>query len=156
MRPITCIGILALAVAGAVVVDARQDKPGAAPGQSGTFGGDAAVVVYYVRADRSADFEAVLARVKEALQKSRNPVRKQQAAGWKVFKSPDPVGEDVVLYVFAIDPAVKGASYSVGTILSEAFPGEAEALYKKFGDALSKGQLRIDLNGVMTMGSTGQ
>ena len=63
-----------------------------------------------------------MGKLKEALQKSEKPERKQQAASWKVFKSPDPAAGGNVLYVFMIDPAVKGADYTVSTILAEAFP----------------------------------
>ena len=65
-------------------------------------------------------------KLKEALQKSEKPERKQQAASWKVFKSPDPAAGGNVLYVFIIDPAVKGADYTVSTILAEAFPPEVQ------------------------------
>ncbi len=80
------------------------------------------MVLNFIKPDKTADFEAVIAKLKEALQKSEKPERKQQAASWKVFKSPDPAAGGNVLYVFVIDPAVKGADYTVSTILAEAFP----------------------------------
>jgi hypothetical protein len=40
-----------------------------------------------------------------------------------------------VLYVSIVDPAVKGADYTVSTILSEAFPTEVQALYKTYSEA---------------------
>ena len=48
---------------------------------------DAGMVLNFIKADKTADFEAVMAKLKEALQKSEKPERKQQAASWKVFKS---------------------------------------------------------------------
>ena len=48
------------------------------------------MVLNFIKPDKTADFEAVIAKLKEALAKSEKPERKQQAAGWKVFKSPDP------------------------------------------------------------------
>ena len=48
------------------------------------------MVLNFIKADKTADFEAVMVKLKEALQKSDKPERKQQAASWKVFKSPDP------------------------------------------------------------------
>ena len=41
-----------------------------------------------IKPDKTADFEAVLAKYKEALGKSDNPKRKEQLAGMKFFKSP--------------------------------------------------------------------
>ena len=49
-----------------------------------------------------------MGKLKEALQKSEKPERKQQAASWKVFKSPDPAAGGNVLYVFVIDPVGQG------------------------------------------------
>ncbi len=129
---------------------AQGQQQAAPPGV--TFPGDSALVLNYIKADKATDFEDALKSVKDALQKSQSPERKQQAAGWKVFKSPDPAGEGQVLYVWVIDPVVKGADYSVGKILSEAFPDKANEIFKKYADAYAKGQLKINLNLVSAMG----
>lgn len=101
-----------------------------------TFNQGAGMVLNFVKADKTADFEAVMAKLKEALQKSEKPERKQQATGWKLFKSPDPAGGNV-LYVFFLDPAVKDADYTVTNILNEAFPTEVQSLYKQYVDSLA-------------------
>jgi hypothetical protein len=88
----------------------------------------------------------VVAKLKEALSKSAKPERKQQAASWKVFKSPDPAAGGNVLYVFMIDPSVKGADYTVSTILAEAFPTEVQALYKQYAEAYASGQNFVNLS----------
>ncbi len=156
--------VIAFVVASAGVVcaqtpPAQQNPPAAAqapaqqaPAPAVGFTGDAGIVVHYIKADKAADFEAALAKVKEALQKSQSPERKQQAAGWKVFKSPDPAGEGTVVYLWIIDPVVKGADYSVGKILSEGFPAEANEIFKKYADAYAKGQVRLNGNVVLSMG----
>ena len=94
---------------------------------------------------KTADFEAVIARVREALQKSVNPERQQQAAGWKVFRAKEPGANGSVLYVFTMDPAVKGADYAVSAILAEAFPTEAQGLYRTFAEAYALGQNYVNL-----------
>jgi copper oxidase (laccase) domain-containing protein len=86
-----------------------------------------------------------MAKLKEALQKSEKPERKEQAKSWKVFKSTDPAANGNVLYVFVIDPAVKGADYTVSTILAEAFPQEVQALYKQYAEAYASGQNFVNL-----------
>ena len=68
---------------------------------------DAGVIFFPVKPERTADFEKVMAKLHEALAASEDPVRKQQAAGWKVFKAVEPGPNNTVLYVFLIDPAVK-------------------------------------------------
>jgi hypothetical protein len=109
------------------------------------FASDAGMVLNFIKPDKTADFESVMGKLKEALQKSAKPERKQQAASWKVFKSPDPAAGGNVLYVFVIDPAVKGADYTVSTILAEAFPQEVQALYKQYAEAYASGQNFVNL-----------
>ena len=111
------------------------------------------MILNFIKPDKTADFEAVMAKLKEALQKSEKPERKQQAAGWKIFKSPDPAAGGNTLYVFIIDPSVKGADYSVANILAEAFPPEqVNALYKQYADAYAQGQNIVNLNMMLDLG----
>jgi hypothetical protein len=116
------------------------------------FASDAGLVLNFIKPDKTADFEAVIVKLKEALQKSEKPERKQQAASWKVFKSPDPAQGGNVLYVFVIDPATKGADYTVSTILAEAFPQEVQALYKQYAEAYASGQNFVNLSLVSDLG----
>jgi hypothetical protein len=118
-------------------------QAGAAPPQ--VFGSDAALVLNFIKPDRAADFEAVLAKLKEALQKSERPERKQQAVGWRVFKAAEPGPAGTVIYLFVIDPALKGANYSVAALLAEAFPADAQALQQDFADTLAQGQTFLNL-----------
>ena len=76
----------------------------------------------------------------------------QQAASWKVFKSPEPAGANV-LYVFVIDPSVKDADYTVSNILAEAFtPAELNVIYKQYADSYAQGQNIINLNLITNFG----
>jgi hypothetical protein len=108
------------------------------------FTSDAGLFLVFIKPDKTADYEAVMGRVKEALAKSENPQRKEQAANWKVFKSADPAGANA-LYVVMVDPAVKEADYDVVNILSEAFPAEAQALYNQYVASLAQGQNIVNL-----------
>jgi hypothetical protein len=120
---------------------------------SRVFGTEAGLVLNFIKPDKTADFEAVVAKLKEALSTSANPVRKQQAASWRVYKSPDPAASGAALYVFIVDPAVKGADYSVTAILAEAFSsGELSALYKQYTEAYGQGQNFVNLSLVSDFG----
>jgi len=134
-------------------------QPATAPAQQAaaapaarTFASDAGMVLNFIKPDKTSDFEAVIDKLKEALAKSEKPERKQQAATWKVFKSPDPAAGGNVLYVFMIDPSVKGADYTVSTILAEAFPQEVQALYKQYAEAYASGQNFVNLSLVKDLG----
>jgi hypothetical protein len=144
---------LVVAVIAASSVEAQQAPPAqqaaAAPAKR-VFASDAGMVLNFIKPDKTADFEAVMAKLKEALQKS--PERKQQAASWKVFKSPEPAAGGNVLYVFIIDPSVKGADYTVSTVLAEAFPTEVQTLYKQYADSYASGQNFVNLHLVSDLG----
>jgi hypothetical protein len=116
------------------------------------FGSDAGMVLNFIKPDKTADFEEVIGKLREALQKSDDPVRQRQAKSWKVFKSTDPAANNTVLYVFFIDPAVPDADYTVSTILAAAFPTEVQDLYKKYVDAYASGQNFVNLKMVSDFG----
>ena len=107
---------------------------------------DSGIVLNFIKPDRTADFEAVVVKLKEALQKSAKPERRKQAASWKVYRSPDPGPNGSVLYVFTMDPAVKDADYTVSTILAEAFPADALTLLKQYSEAFAAGYNFVNLS----------
>jgi hypothetical protein len=101
-----------------------------------TLDGDAAIVTILIKPDKTADFEAVLDKLKESLAKSEKPERKQQAAGWKVFKSPQLVQGNAVYYFF-ISPVVKGQEYDLTRLIAEVFPVEVQEVFAKYKDAFA-------------------
>ncbi len=127
-------GVRSAACANAGAAGATGDPP-RPPAR--VFGSDTGLVLNFIKPDKTADFEAIVAKVKEALQKSANPQRQQQAASWRVYKSPDAAAGGAALYVFIVDPVVKGADYTVSTILAEGFPDEVAALYKTYSESYS-------------------
>lgn len=129
------------------IARAEQSAPAAqaeAKASPFSFAGDGALVLNYIKADKTTDFENVVAKVREALLKSEKPERKAQASGWKVLKAAEPGPGGAVLYVWIVVPVAKGNEYSVSQILTEGFPAEASALYKTLADCYS-GQAIINL-----------
>jgi hypothetical protein len=149
-----CIAIVVLAgvISASTVYAQAQPAAAAQASTKRVFASDAGMVLNFIKPDKTADFEAVMGKLKEALQKSDKPERKQQAASWKVFKSPEPAGANV-LYVFVIDPSVKDADYTVSNILAEAFPtAELNTIYKQYADSYAQGQNIINLNLISAFG----
>jgi hypothetical protein len=144
-------GVLCLASPAHAQAPAAQAA--AAPTQR-LFPGDGGMILNFIKPDKTADFEEVMAKLKEALMKSPKPERKQQAAGWKIFKSPDPAAGGNVLYVFVIDPSVKDADYTVSNLLVEGLGNNAEtnALYTKYAGAYATGQNIVNLTLVQDLG----
>ena len=98
---------------------------------------DVALVTMLIKGDKTADFEMVLNKVKEALAKSEKPERKQQAAGWLVFKGNEMDQKGNAIYIMRIDPIVKGAEYDLMRIIAEVFPVEVQEIFAKYKDAFA-------------------
>jgi hypothetical protein len=127
---------LAQQAAGAPATQQDTDKTDAS--DKFTFDGEAALWTVAIRADKTADFEQVLAKLRQALLKSDKPERRQQAQGWTVLRMATPLPDGTVAYVHDVRPVVPGADYSVMRILYEAFPDERQTLYELYRGAFVK------------------
>jgi hypothetical protein len=125
------IALAGFTLAGTAVASAQEAKPAPAL----TLDGDAAVITILIKADKTADFESVIAKYKEALEKSENAVRKQQLAGMKFFKGA--ATAQGVPYIMIVDPVVKGEEYDITRIVTEVFPVEVQAVYQKYKDSFA-------------------
>ena len=101
-----------------------------------------------VRPERVIDFETVLGLWKDALAQSKDAAVRAQAAGWRVFKATEPGPNATVLYVFVVDPAIPGADYGLGRILSEAYPDRIQEIWKLYTGALAGGGSLLNLSPV--------
>ena len=121
---------------------AQQPPVPATPGQAATtvppvpaalpLAGPTSMVFHVIKADKTADFEAVMTRLRDLLALSTDDVRRKQAAGWKVYRQATPMADGNVLYVSVIEPVVANAEYDVPRLLAEAAPTEAALLYEQF------------------------
>ena len=109
-----------------------------------TLDGEAAIVILLIKPDKTADFETVVAKYREAFGKSDNPKRKEQLAGMTFLKSPTPVGGNTA-YIFRADPVIKDEEYDITRIIYEVFPSEATDMFNKYKDAYAGRQI-IPLN----------
>jgi hypothetical protein len=148
---------IGLALVLSVSVSAQQTAPpqAAAPATPApdpmTFSVDQILVSFTIAEGSAADFEAVIAKVKEVLIKSEKPERKQQAAHWKILKLEGAPGSDLT-YFFLIDQVVKGASYDPFKILAEGLPpDEVKKLYDKVSAGV-KGIRTAPLGKIFDMG----
>ena len=132
-----------LLVAGAItLLPAFSQGHGTAHAQAAqalTFNGDTAILQVAIKADKTAAFEGIMAKVREALMKSDKPERKQQAAGWKVVKNPSALKDGNIMYMHLLSPVVKGADYTILALLYEANtdPAQQKALFEQYRDAFA-------------------
>ena len=101
-----------------------------------SFQNDVGIVLIYVKADKTADFEDMLTKLKDGLAKTETADLKQTAASLKFLKAPNgPAPAGNVLYVMVADPAVKNVEYWFLSNLYKLYPAEAQALFQKWTDA---------------------
>jgi hypothetical protein len=118
-----------------------------------TYEGDAVIIAYNINPGKDADYDQVLQKVRDALQKSPKPEAKQQLAGWKVIKNAQKQPDGSSVYVHIISPVVPGADYSLTNIVYEAASDEEKrAFYDLYRGALMKplfqiqGPMALDLS----------
>ena len=131
---------VAAMLAGGIVSHAQAPPRPAA--QEYVFPTGAGVLFFHVRPERAQDFEAIVKRIAESLDRSTDPVRRQQAAHWRIYRSAE-APRDAVIYLFFFDPAVSGADYDPIKVLSEDAPAELSSLFER---------LRADIVRVERMG----
>lgn len=127
---------------------AAQEAP-----QKFTLDGEIALWSVAIRPDRTADFEQIMTRVKEALMKSEAPEARQQLAGWRVMRGDTAMPDGNVIYTHIINP-VPGADYNILQVLYTTItdPAEQQALYELYRGAfaanlgVSSGAVRVDLS----------
>jgi hypothetical protein len=145
------VALSALTFAGVYTAAAQQPAAAAEPAKPRfTLSGEAAIVSMLIKADKTADFEFVLNKLKEALSKSEKPERRQQAAGWKIFKAVQAGPNNTVVYIMRIDPIVKDAEYDISMLISEVFPVEVQEIFQKYKDSFA-GRAVTELTPFMSM-----
>jgi hypothetical protein len=103
-----------------------------------TMDGDLSLWSVAINADKTADYEQILAKVKEVLSKSSAPEAKQQMAGWKVIKMAKPMPDGKIIYTHVITP-VPGADYNILQVLYATItdPTEQKTLYDLYRGAFA-------------------
>lgn len=106
--------------------------------QKTTFSGDMVIWAFNVNADKAADYEAVVAKLKDSLAKSEKPEAKQQLAGWKVMKNAMPQPDGSLVYIHIISPVVPEADYSITNIVYDVVkdPAEQTKFYEQYRGAV--------------------
>ena len=144
-------GVLVVALLCGASMRAQQaagQQPAAAPAQQAPdafmFTTDAGQVIFQVKSDKTADFEAAWSEIKaktSASEKADWKALGESITLWKMTAAAAPDPTQPVVYVLQINPASKGISYDPGKILYA--PGslwerkDADPLYKKIAESLA-------------------
>src|ERR1041384_2007041 len=110
------------------------------PPQKTTFTGDVVVMAYAINPDKTADYEKVIAQLKDALSKSEAPEATEQRGGWKVIKNAMPNPDGSIVYIHIISPVVKDADYSIMNNIYTAVkdPAAAKAVFDMYRGAMRR------------------
>ena len=108
--------------------------------QKTLFSGDVVIQAFAINPDKTADYEQVIAKLKDALTKSETPEAKEQLAGWKIIKNATPNPDGSIVYIHIISPVVKTADYSVMNNIYSAVkdPTEQKAVYDMYRGAMKQ------------------
>ena len=168
MRVVPAVILTALATAAAGAAQQPQaPAPAPAPAKPDpttpvssvrTFTAPVGLLLNAVRPERVADFEKLIGHLQTALAASSDATIREQAKGWKVYKASEMGPNGSVLYVFLLDPTVKGADYGLGRILAEAFPDTArlQEIWKLYNDSIASGGSLVNLTPVDPAASSQQ
>ena len=142
--------IIAALIVGALLGTSLATRTDAAAQPTLTFSGQSALLLSYVAADKTADFEQVIRTYGDALGSSEDDERKRQAAGLRMFRAAEPGANNTVLYVWLVDPVVSGGNYAVAQVLADEMPADVQGLYEVYVASLeSGGQQPINMDLVM-------
>ena len=115
--------------------------------------GVSGLVLVLVKADRTADYEAVISALKTAV--AAAPASDQHiAAGWQVFKAREADAKGNAVYVHWLPTPVADADYRPSILLDRLSASLPEALLVKYRDALAAPPTRLTLDAFATLGAT--
>ena len=126
-------------------------QPPAAPKLS--LSSPTGVLLVPIKPDQTAVFEEFAKKLQAGLAKSQDATLKQQAAGFKIYKSEEKFGQNA-LYVVVIEPVVPNSEYELFAMLSKTMT-EAELrapetadMWKRYTAAFASGPSRLSLTPV--------
>jgi len=125
------MALATIVLAGAGVAQAQEPEKPVLP-----LEGDAVVITMLIKADKTADFESVIAKYRESFAKSEKPVRKQQLAGMKFFKSSQ-MAQGNAVYIIYVDPVVPNEEYDISRVIAEVFPVEVQEVFEKYKESFA-------------------
>lgn len=120
------------------------------------FTSEVGAFLIVVKQDKATQFEAALQKLRAAFaQPTASSARKQQASGWRVLKSTEPVADGALTYLFLIEPVTPKLSYDPIALMRELMPADTQAVFDQLQDAWVSAT-RIGLKDLMRMGGAGR
>jgi hypothetical protein len=118
--------------------------PGADPATA-TFSTEQGLLLVAVKPDKTADYEAVIVALQDALARSDDDEIRTLAAGWRVYKASDLDAKSNAIYVHILQPAIVGADYRPSLWLDKLLAGAPAELLGKYRDAFATAPTKLPL-----------
>jgi hypothetical protein len=112
---------------------ATGQAPAAPAKEEATFTAPSGLLLVQIKPDKTAAYETMLTKLKDALVKSEKPERRAMAKGWKVYKASEQA-QGNVLYVHVVEAVATGDYSNPLLIINEVFPTEAQGIYAAVKD----------------------
>jgi hypothetical protein len=110
-----------------------------------TFAAETGLVVVSVKPGKTADYEAVIRALQDALSKATSERFRVLAQSWRVFKATDVDAKANAVYIHIIHPVVAGADYRPSLVLDEVLAGASAEMLAKYRDAIATGPNKLGL-----------
>jgi hypothetical protein len=120
-----------------------------------TFSTTAGMLLVAVKPDKTADYEAVIVALQDAFSKSEDPITRNTARGWRVFKASDLDAKSNAIYVHVLDPAVAGTDYRPSIWLDTLLSGAPADMLAKYRDAFAAPPTKLPLVELANMAGNG-
>lgn len=115
--------------------------------------GATGLVLVLVRADRTADYEAVLTAIREHATKA--PAEEQAlTAGWQIFKAREADPKGNIVYVHWLPTPQPETDYRPSFVLDRLAATLDEGVLAKYRDAIAGGPMRLTLDRLLDLGLT--
>jgi hypothetical protein len=130
-------GLLAAALVAGVNLHAQQAAPAPAQEDPFKFSTGSGAFLWFVKADKTADFEAAWKEIRSKLSASDKADVKELGDSLKMYKIDAPPSAQGVSYLFVADPASKTLSYSPSPFILFQSGLFADADARKLFDTLN-------------------
>lgn len=112
---------------------------------SSVFAGAGGLLLVLVKPAATADYEAVVRVLQEAMSKTADPQRQRVAQGWRVFKADEGDAKGNAVYVHLLLPAEPGFDYRPSLLVDEMVETLLPDLLSKYRDALAAPPTKLSL-----------
>lgn len=130
---------------------AKPVVPPAPDPASTHFTADFGLLLVTVKPTATADYEAVVQALQDALSKDKDATRSAAAKGWRVYKANETDSKGNVLYIHVMSPSVTGFDYRMSLLLDSLVKELPPELLSKYQDTFAAPPTMLNLNEVAHM-----